>query len=467
MSWTIRGEYDEYQVDENAMSKGGVGSIHATTDSSWVYKRYSSPAKAPSQENLARLVDVGREVLVRQGLKPGDTPESSVNWPVDIQTGPSGEVFGVILPRIPAPLFNEFGDVRGLEFLVMKRAEPPPADGRVALLIRMAEVLAFIDARGLVHGDVNGKNLAWTTVPAPIMYLIDCDGMVPQSPPPRHGVQALGWTDPRLLEAIIPAHDHHSDWYALALAMYRGLALVPGKLDTKGPDGHWPVPSQIPAALPDRVRALLQRALADPVNGEARPHPREWVTALRAGFLAGDQFNTAALRALDAEIERRDLAPRFSQLPPVTPPSRMPSQPTTYPRVQVPPGPAPYRPPAPNPPPGPRPPSPQWQPTPPAPYPAPPSVNHYAPPPPRPQPTAPLGGLAARALEGGFAWYVKGFLASLFFWFVAIPYIGLALVQMRRAGPYTPGRRRAQISLYTYLGLAAFMALGALSSMNV
>jgi hypothetical protein len=461
MVWTIYGEYDEYRVDENAMSKGGVGSIHATTDSRWVYKRYTSPVKAPSRENLARLVDVGREVLIRQHLKPGDTPESSVNWPVDIQVGPSGEVFGVILPRIPAPLFNEYGDVRGLEFLVMKRADPPRADGRAALLIRMAEVLAFVDARGLVHGDVNGKNLAWTTNPTPIMYLIDCDGMVPQVPPPQHGVQALGWTDPRLLEGIVRAHDHYSDWYALALAMYRGLALVPGKLDTKGPDGRWSSPSQIPTALPKPVQELLLQALADPLNAAARPHPGEWVAALRDGFLTGDQFNTTALTALDAEIQRRDPAPRFSRLPTVTMPPRRPPQPTT--QTQVPPVPAPYRRPTPNPVPSPPQPR-QWQPAPTPRYPAPPPGNPYVPPPPRPQSIAPVGRLATRALEGGFAWYVKGFLASLFLWFIAIPYIAIALLQMRHVDPYMPGRRRAQISLYAYLGLAAFMALSSLSS---
>ena len=154
-------------------------------------------------------------------------------------------------------LFNEFGKPRGLEFLVMARAHPPSAKGRVALLLRMAEILAFVNARGLVHGDVTGKNLAWTVSPSPVMYLIDCDGMVPQHPPPTVGVQSMGWTDPRVLDRLVPAHDQYSDWYALSLAMYRGLLLTPGKLDTKRlagsggsqPDPRFPEPAdRVPAS---------------------------------------------------------------------------------------------------------------------------------------------------------------------------------------------------------------------------
>ena len=70
----------------------------------------------------------------------------------------------------------------------------------------------------LVSLTCSGKNLVWTLTPAPVMYLIDCDGMVPQRPAPRTGVQASGWTDPRVVDRLVPAHDHYSEWYALGLA---------------------------------------------------------------------------------------------------------------------------------------------------------------------------------------------------------------------------------------------------------
>lgn len=227
----LTGVHGRYSVAEAAVNRGGVGAIFPTADAALVYKEYLSPDGAPSVENLRRLVEIGRNVLVEQRKAPGETPESSVNWPVDVVLANHGRrPRGVLLPAIPSSLLNEFGQPRGLEFLILARTSPPPAKGRVVLLLRMAEIQAYIDALGLVHGDINAKNLAWTLQPQPIMYLIDCDGMVPQSPPPQAGVHAMGWVDPRVADKLVPAPDHLSDRYALALAMYRGLLLVSGHL---------------------------------------------------------------------------------------------------------------------------------------------------------------------------------------------------------------------------------------------
>ena len=296
MSRLVRGTWSTYRVQDDVLSKGGVGSIHRTDDPGLVYKNYFDPQKTPSKEHLKKLVAVGRDVLFRQDKKPGDTPESSVNWPVDIVPATQAGVRGVVLPIIPPELFNaDHGNVRTLDFLVMKRARPPPATGRVALLIRMAEILAFVDAKGLVHGDVNGKNLAWTTDPKIIMYLIDCDGMLPRSPRPTAGVQAMGWADPRVLDRLIPAHDHLSDRYALALAMYRGLLLTPGKLDARTSEGKWPEPGKIPDGFPAELGMLLRRGLAA-LDGEKRPAPQEWADALVAAYVPNGAYATQSAR---------------------------------------------------------------------------------------------------------------------------------------------------------------------------
>jgi len=198
MAWNKQqGLFKTYSVDDTVLAKGGVGSIHRTSDPSFVYKQYLSAQKAPHRKHLDRLVQVGREVLIHQGKRPGDTPKSSVNWPVDMVVDDSGVIKGVVLPAIPPALFRAKPGtkpgtvVQTLDFLVMARATPPSAQGRVVLLLRMAEILAFVNAQGLVHGDVNSKNLAWALHPNPVtlkidpvMYLIDCDGMLPQSPPP-------------------------------------------------------------------------------------------------------------------------------------------------------------------------------------------------------------------------------------------------------------------------------------------
>ena len=193
----------------------------------------------------------------------------------------------------------------------------------------MAEILNFVDSRGLVHGDINGKNLAWTMSPVPVMYLIDCDGMVPQTPPPTEGVQAMGWADPRVIDHLIPAHDQYSDWYALALAMYRGLLMTPGKLDSRQSDGSWPKPKDILADLHATIATLMHRGLDHPLDPLSRPQPAEWVQGLIETFLENGRFNDDAVEKLD-ELSAVTAAtrPAFTQLPP-TNWSRFPPRPST------------------------------------------------------------------------------------------------------------------------------------------
>ena len=422
----IDGEHGSYAVAPEVLSKGGVGSIHRTDDRRWVFKRYLKPDRAPDPRYLRQLVEIGREVLVKQAAEPGQTPESSVNWPVDMALGRDGSVTGVVLPAIPPPLFNEFSKPRGLEFLVMARAHPPSAKGRVALLLRMAEILAFVNAQGLVHGDVNGKNLAWAVVPSPVMYLIDCDGMVPQHPPPTVGVHSLGWTDPRVLDGIVPAHDQCSDWYALGLAMYRGLLLTPGKLDSKMADGRWTAPSRIPDVLSPRITNLLHRALDDPLDAYGRPSPSEWANALIEEYLPGGRFRDSSLAILNKVSTLREA---FTPLPDEDwastrgkPPTPLPGNARTpWPPVSLPP---PGRP-----------------------------VPPQPPPPTRqsPAPTSPkIGRLAQRALARGPSWHIIGSLACLLVPYIALPYIVISWIQLHKVSSFEPRLRPARTALRIY-----------------
>lgn len=448
----IDGENGSYAVVSDVLSKGGVGSIHRTDDQRWVFKRYLRPDKAPDLRHLRQLVQIGREVLVRQTADPGDTPESSVNWPVDVALGRDGSVIGVLLPAIPAALFSEFGKPRGLEFLVMARANPPSARGRVALLLRMAEILAFVNARGLVHGDVNGKNLAWSVAPSPVMYLIDCDGMVPQYPPPTIGVQALGWTDPRVLDGVIPAHDHYSDWYALGLAMYRGLLLTPGRLDSKS-DGRWPAPSQIPDSLSPRIAHLLHRALDDPLDAQRRPSPGEWASALVEEYLPGGSFRESSLAILDRiSSSPPPPPPMFTTLPQVDWTSTQPKPPPPPPRATG------TRPTTPPPPPTPPLRTARTPPTAPPPPPTPQPRTTLTPSPPPPS-TTEIGRLAQRALERRPAWRIMGLLASVFVPYIALPYIVISWVQLRNVSRSDPRLRRARTALLLYGAIAGILLI--------
>jgi hypothetical protein len=115
---TVSGLHGSYRVTDGPLSKGGVGSIFRTSDPSIVYKEYHSLDKAPPREPLDVLVEIGRDVIVNHGLGPGDAPESSVNWPLDIVPDRQGRIVGVTLPAIPAALFNENKKPRTLDFLV-------------------------------------------------------------------------------------------------------------------------------------------------------------------------------------------------------------------------------------------------------------------------------------------------------------------------------------------------------------
>ncbi len=433
---SVHGVYGAYQVLLPPISKGGVGSIYKTTTPAFVYKEYHSTAKAPSRHALDRLVRIGRDTVVSKRLPVGSNPVASVNWPVDIISDRSGRISGVILPAIPSALFNEFGKPRTLDFLIMARAQPPQAGVRVPLLLRMAEILAHLDAQSLVHGDINGKNLAWQGAPTPTMYLIDCDGIVGKSPPPPAGVQALGWTDPRVAEGLVPAHDHLSDWYALALAMYRGLLLVPGNI-TEKKSGSWPKPSHIPPQLNPRVASLLHRALDNPLDAAGRPSPSTWVQTLLEVYVPGGNYDDRELRALDkVATPSTPTKPKAKpKQPSVTPPN--PVRQTPPPR----PAPAPSWAPPPPPPP---PPAPTWAPPPPH-IPAP-------PPPPPPAPRAPggFGWFGQAALRNAPGWHVTSVVLMLCCPYVGLVHLLVSAVQVAKAPSWVRGRKRALVFCGVY-----------------
>jgi len=468
VQWHVRGDHGSYTVVGKSISQGGVGAIYRTSDPRWVYKQYHSPDKAPPADKMERLVKVGREVLFTQGLEIGAQPESSINWPVDIVRAPDRKIVGCVLPAIPDRFFHPtLGTVNTLDFLVMLRANPPSARFRMIVLMRMAEILAFVHAKGLVHGDVNPKNVAWTVDPEPAAYLIDCDGMVPQNPPPKVGVGAPNWTDPRVKDRIVPAHDQYSDWYCLALAFYRGLLLIPGSLGKDEQTGVWSAPSQIPADLNPRVAALMRRGLNNPLNPADRPQPAEWARAMFEVYVVGGKYDDAALAKLDKTLN----APKPK---PATPPPNFthlphPGRPQpAHPHVAHPhapkPTPPPRRPPRPTP-------HVYQQP----PRPAPPVYQH--PPPYYSNPTPPHqfqqpmtgampGSMARWAMAGGVAWYLPLALLSFCLWPVGAAISALVLAQTLKTDPHYPGRTAAIVSSCVGLGVCGLFIVSWLASLG-
>jgi hypothetical protein len=306
----IRGRHREYMVEQEHFASGGAATIHATTDRNLVYKKYLNPSKAPDRRLLDRLVAHGREAApLWHGPTAPRTARAMLNWPVDVVANGSGTVTGVILPRIPAVYSLPGGKLQTFDYLFLARTKPPDAVTRVGVLFRITEVLNLLHSLRLVHGDISSKNLVWAHPPQsqPIVYLIDCDGLVEQKPPPKTGYYTPGWIDPRLADKLIPAHDHLSDWYALALAMYRGLLVEPGDLTSrKDVTGRWPKPGSIPSTLDRTLQRLMHDALDDPLRG-TRPTPEEWRVALH------QIFNPARVREIEVASKRQEKIDKYRQ----------------------------------------------------------------------------------------------------------------------------------------------------------
>jgi hypothetical protein len=128
---------------------------------------------------------------------------------------------------------------------------------RLRLMRQLAGVMALLHHVDLVHGDVAAQNILWTLSPRPSIFLIDCDGMHSDGVE-GNGGSTDGWADPRKEEEVIASQDMRSDWFALALAIWRVTT----------------------PRIPPPFRSLLVRTFEDVMGATRRPAPSEWVEAL-------------------------------------------------------------------------------------------------------------------------------------------------------------------------------------------
>ncbi|SET11943.1 hypothetical protein [Nonomuraea wenchangensis] len=327
----IAGRYGDYDIEDTAFATGGMAAVHRISGAELVFKRYATPVVEPARLGmLEELCALGRNVHGEGVPAVGDTVRDSLCWPIDLVTRRSGAVTGVVMPLLPDRFLRPGGSPRTLDFLLLRRAAPPSAEVRVAVLARLAGIFAWLEELRLVHGDLAPKNIAWCDAPAPGLCLIDVDGVAPADPPPWRGVSTPGWQDPRLVAGLIPAHDGASDRYALALALYRGLFLVPGNL-ARGADGRWPRPAAIPPDADPGLREALEATLGTPLDPDGRTAPGAWVELLDAAFPAGD---AAALRRLD-DAARPDRPPVVPAVPAPAPPDPPDPQPQKPPKPRL------------------------------------------------------------------------------------------------------------------------------------
>jgi serine/threonine protein kinase len=274
MARVVSGTFDEYVLAEKLPLRGGSGELFAIQGKPrLLYKRFNVAQGDGHTRRIIDLVDVGRQISGRNDFRRA----RHIAWPVDLEVK-NGKVLGVVVPRAGEEYFfpnttilapQNFGHLSGSTTM-----EPPAVRTRLTIARQLAGALDLLDEQDLIHGDVSSGNMLWTLEPEPSLLIVDCDGIRPRG----FEVGAIGtplWRDPRLEQELIPYHDAQSDWYALALAIYRASVLSYHEVP-RSDDFGW-IEAELPAPIAEKVIQVF----ADPTDDSARVPPKEWYKTLR------------------------------------------------------------------------------------------------------------------------------------------------------------------------------------------
>jgi hypothetical protein len=279
------GEHDAYQRLATPLVVPGSARIYETCEpAGLLYKEFPEPLGDRHLPRLRSLVEIGR--LVRDGQVQRSGAQRIV-WPIDL-VATDGRVQGVVLPRAPAEFFRPGNGLMELaqSFSYLVGVDHPPATARLTIVGELADALDMLDRTDLIHGDISGSNVLWSGAPAPSLLVIDADGIHPVGfeVDPAHTPH---WDDPRRNGEIV-RHDKRSDWYALALAIYRACVL-----DHRADPAHDDCATV--RRLPGELAGPLAQVFADPRDADARVRPAKWRGVLRAAAQDAD-----ACAAIDA-----------------------------------------------------------------------------------------------------------------------------------------------------------------------
>jgi hypothetical protein len=274
---TVSGRFESYEVGVEPLPIpiGRAKLFEVLGRPHLLYKEYGKPRRAKREaDRLESLTGEGRK-LFEEGDPPGST--HYIAWPRDFVLRGKTIVEGVIVPRAEERFFLPRQGTRlitrSLDHMRAGR-EVTSARSRLTVLRQLAEAFEFLRERNLVHGDISHNNVLWCPRPRPTALLIDCDGL--RDPAQKGGRGTKYWRDPREEAGEIDSPDIYSDWFVLALAIWRKSALHNGAPARE--NGAIVLPPEFPL----RLGELLRRALEDDRDVEARPTPGEWAKALGA-----------------------------------------------------------------------------------------------------------------------------------------------------------------------------------------
>lgn len=300
--WTRRTapvEEAELRVTGQVGSPGATGTVYEVAGQpACMFKKYIEPSR-----HAARL---GSLVAWRNSLSwwERNLLDEHCAWPLVTVTS-GGETTGFLMRAAPDDFWADMaGEPHTLELqhLIHARSArefgidlPGPGE-RLNLVRDLAEILAFFDAHQVVYGDVNERNVFWTTRGFPRVFLIDCDNSRPADLPGAAAGVAMprnpSWRDPDLPDGGYP--DSASDRYALAVFCYRAF------YDCYRDPGQ-PMPSlageRSLILIPERAPRfpVLERCLARGVGARrSRPSAADWLSAIAATDVPGPDTAPAA-----------------------------------------------------------------------------------------------------------------------------------------------------------------------------
>lgn len=261
----------------------------------WALKLYRVPPEHPDGQHLIHMV----EFLRRHG---DPQPDLGLALPVTVGVDRDSRRVGILLPFIAGEPLAE-GDYRQLYEQGLR--------SRLWVAAKLAHALAWLHARGIIHGDLAEPNLLVRREGSRIvgLTLIDVDGggIVAPSGSWRLPPRVLGHADgslqaPELLRGAQACPNPDTERWALAVILHRLLFggldpffHVAFAIDISDPHTPWPPARPLTPAsgqrvlrwhqqtlsdLSDRLRQYFLFAFAPPRSPSLRPAPRDWANAL-------------------------------------------------------------------------------------------------------------------------------------------------------------------------------------------
>ena len=253
------------------LAEGGQGRVYSCERSPLLYKEYLDPALVHA-DRLAALVEL------LDGMPQVDRRYASATsaFPQALVTS-SGAFTGFLMPPAPDSFWSTIGGqhkLQELQYLTFPQRRAwsdlslPSTEWRTRFLIECAQLFCLLHRHHVIIGDVSMRNLLWSSISDPGVFLLDCDSVrLHGQEPAVPAAYTPDWDDPH--DPLSNTLD--SDRYKLGLIVLRVLTRMPAARPET-------VQESVFDGWPARLRELLVEAGSSAPG--ARPTAQRWLEAL-------------------------------------------------------------------------------------------------------------------------------------------------------------------------------------------